>query len=155
MFIHTHTHWLGCFFKKFKRARDAKFMWWIRYFGFPAAGAVRPAPSPGREVGSCPEEHKHTPSSGCLHAFGTSVAVSMATGVEIVGMCQRYSGTDRWTWVEEWTWHTLSWKGGPRLSIIRAWACGKKSTSSSRQMQLLFLGFVYLLLTGKWHLQLH
>lgn len=39
--------------------------------------------------GSCPE--KHTPSSGCLHLFGTSVAVSMATGVKIVGMCQRYS----------------------------------------------------------------
>lgn len=33
--------------------------------------------------GSCPE--KHTPSSGCLHLFGTSVAVSMATGVKIVG----------------------------------------------------------------------
>lgn len=33
--------------------------------------------------GSCPE--KHTPSSGCLHLFGTSVAVSMATRVKIVG----------------------------------------------------------------------
>lgn len=36
--------------------------------------------------GSCPE--KHTPSSGCLHLSGTSVAVSMATGVKIVGMCR-------------------------------------------------------------------
>lgn len=33
--------------------------------------------------GSCLENH--TPSSGCLHLFGTSVAVSMATGVKIVG----------------------------------------------------------------------
>lgn len=76
---------------------------------FSAAGTLLPAPSPSREVeglvgggeeerarmgrgeegrvgewwGSCPE--KHTPSSGCLHLFGTSVAVSMATGVKIVG----------------------------------------------------------------------
>lgn len=74
---------------------------------FSAAGTVLPAPLPelgggglvggGEEErarmgrgeegwgggGSCPE--KHTPSSGCLHLFGTSVAVSMATGVKIVG----------------------------------------------------------------------
>lgn len=75
---------------------------------FSAAGTVLPAPLPelgggglvgggeeerarmgrgeegwGGGGGSCPE--KHTPSSGCLHLFGTSVAVSMATGVKIVG----------------------------------------------------------------------
>lgn len=43
---------------------------------------------------------KHSPSSACLHVFGKSVAVSIATGVKIVGMSQRYSapsGADCWT----------------------------------------------------------
>lgn len=77
----------------------------IWYFGFSAAGTTHPPPTPqagegGGRVGgwvekkkgngecSCPE--KPTPSSGCLHLLGTSVAVSIATGVKIVGMSQRY-----------------------------------------------------------------
>lgn len=52
----------------------------------------------GEGRGSCPE--KHTPRSGCLHLFGKSVAVSMVTGVKIVGMSQGYSvptAADCWT----------------------------------------------------------
>lgn len=42
----------------------------------------------GETQSSCPE--KHTPSFGCLHLLGISVAVSIATGVKEVGMSQRY-----------------------------------------------------------------
>lgn len=128
------THLLGCsgwdLFSCFTERDPGSFKLWcnihVTNFVFGIFSSWHPTSwglRSGRERGPVLKK-THIPSAGCLHLFGASVVVSMATGVKIVGMCQRYivqSGADCWTRVEGWTGHTGSGRGQRRLAIISAW----------------------------------
>lgn len=135
--------------KMFKTAHDAIFLPRIWYFGFQQRPPPLPCQGWGRVGGwrrrretqsSCPE--KHTPSFGCLHLLGMSVAVSIATGVKEVGMSQRYgvpSAVDCWTRSGKWSGKTGSGRGRCWLTIISAWTCGSNQSWSPYKDQLLCL----------------